>query len=163
MRKTNEAGIKLIKEFEGLRLEAYRDIVGIWTIGYGHTRNVKPGQKITEEEAEQLLKEDLARFEKYVDKPEWNWLNDNQFSALVSLAFNVGSFQTGLKGALLTKNPERVTERMALYNKAGGQVVPGLVRRRQTEILLFNTPVPKQNKKLINSALALFGFLSFVK
>jgi lysozyme len=163
MRKTNAAGIKLIKEFEGLRLEAYKDIVGVWTIGFGHTKNVKPLQKITEQEAEQLLKEDLSRFEKYVNKPEWAWLNENQFSALVSLAFNVGSFQTGLKGALITREPNRVTERMVLYNKANGQVVPGLVRRRQAEIELFNTPVRKTSKTFLATALSLFGILSFAK
>ena len=153
MRKTNAAGVALIKRWEGLRLEAYRDAVGVLTIGYGHTQNVTSGQKITEAQAEQLLKEDLTRFEKYVDRPEWNWLNDNQFSALVSLAFNVGSFGTGLITALNNKDPQRVTERMALYNKAGGIYFQGLANRRQSEIELFNTPTEKKNSWMKSAAL----------
>lgn len=90
--KTGQAGLSLIKQFEGCRLTAYKCPAGVWTIGYGHTAGVKQGQKITQEQADGLLTEDLQKYEKKVDKYDGRyWWNQNEFDALVSFAFNVGS------------------------------------------------------------------------
>ena len=134
--KINEAGLSLIKSFEGCRLEAYKCPAGVWTIGYGHTTGVKQGMKITLEEADKLLREDVEKFEKKVDKynSKYNF-NENQFSALVSFAFNVGNIDQ------LTANGTRslpvIREKMLLYNKANGKTLTGLVRRRKAEYDLF--------------------------
>lgn len=136
--KINEAGLSLIKSFEGCRLEAYKCPAGVWTIGYGHTAGVKQGMKITIEEADKLLREDVEKFEKKVDKynSKYNF-NENQFSALVSFAFNVGNIDQ------LTANGTRslpvIREKMLLYNKANGKTLTGLVRRRKAEYDLFGT------------------------
>jgi lysozyme len=138
--KTNQAGIDLIKTFEGLKLKAYQDLVGVWTIGYGHTKTAAPGQTITEAQAENLLRQDLARFEKYVaDLPGADKLNPNQFAALVSLAFNVGSFGNSLRAAIAAGDHDKIPAVIQLYNKAGGKVIPGLVRRRKAEAALFQS------------------------
>lgn len=134
--KINEAGLSLIKSFEGCRLEAYKCPAGVWTIGYGHTAGVKQGMKITLEEADKMLREDVEKFEKKVDKYNNTYnFNENQFSALVSFAFNVGSIDK------LTANGTRsitvIREKMLLYNKANGRTLSGLVRRRQAEYKLF--------------------------
>jgi GH24 family phage-related lysozyme (muramidase) len=144
MKTTNAAGLDLIKTFEGLKLNAYKDIVGVWTIGYGHTATAKQGQVITQAQAETLLRQDLKRFENYVNSlPGADKLNDNQFSALVSLAFNVGSFGNGLKTAIAT-NPEQVPYWIEKYNMAGGKVIPGLTRRRKAEAALYESGSEKK-------------------
>ena len=164
MRKINHAGIDLIKHFEGLKLTAYRDIVNVLTIGYGHTgTDVYAGQTITQQQAEALLQKDLERFEKYVFQlPGTDYLNDNQFAALVSLAFNVGSFGSGLKTAIAQKNIAGIAAKIGEYNKAriNGtvQVVSGLDRRRKAEVELFNKPALKKNSVSVK---ALFPFLIF--
>ena len=89
-KRTNKNGLLLIKSFEGLRLKAYKDAVGIWTIGYGTTRGVRPGQVITEAQAVQFLQEDLTRFEKSINEVVRVPINDNQFSALACFTYNVG-------------------------------------------------------------------------
>lgn len=137
--KISQRGIDLIKEFEGCRLTAYKDAVGVWTIGYGHTKNVKQGMKITQEQAEELLKEDLAEYEAKVEKyDKYNW-NQNQFDALVSFAYNIGSIDQ------LTSNGRRaiktISEKILEYKKAGGKTLEGLVRRRKAEKKLFDEPV----------------------
>lgn len=137
--KISQRGIDLIKEFEGCRLTAYKDAVGIWTIAYGHTKNVKQGMKITQEQAEELLKEDLAEYEAKVEKyNKYNW-NQNQFDALVSFAYNIGSIDQ------LTSNGRRaiktISEKILEYNKAGGKVLEGLTRRRKAEKALFDEAV----------------------
>lgn len=137
--KISQRGIDLIKEFEGCRLTAYKDAVGVWTIGYGHTKNVKQGMKITQEQAEELLKKDLAEYEAKVEKyDKYNW-NQNQFDALVSFAYNIGSIDQ------LTANGRRaiktISEKIPEYNKAGGKTLEGLVRRRKAEKKLFDEPV----------------------
>lgn len=138
--KTSAEGISLIKKFEGCRLAAYKDSVGVWTIGYGHTAGVKPGQKITQIQAESFLKDDLAKFErevmKYDDKYHWN---QNQFDALVSFALNIGNInQLTANG---TRNIQTIAEKMLHYNKAGGKAVDGLTERRKKEHELFIKPV----------------------
>ncbi|MBY0421805.1 MAG: lysozyme, partial [Parvularculaceae bacterium] len=90
--KTSDTGIALIKRFEGLELKAYQDVAGIWTIGYGHTGDdVKAGMKISEREAEELLRKDVKRFEDGVLRLVTVSLNQNEFDALVSFTFNVGA------------------------------------------------------------------------
>ena len=135
--QTSQKGIELIKQYEGCRLAAYKCPAGVWTIGYGHTgADVKQGQVITQARAEQLLKTDLAKFERHVMlfNSKYHW-TQNEFDALVSFAFNVGSINQ------LTANKSRtkiqIASAMWLYNKAGGKVLPGLTKRRQAERELF--------------------------
>lgn len=138
--RTSQAGINLIKQFESLRLEAYRCPAGIWTIGYGHTAGVRRGDRIDERKAEQLLAEDLRQFEDVVNR-ECPGINQNQFDALVSFTFNVGTGNF-LKSTLLKcvkANPENVNIRYELsrWNKANGTVLSGLIRRRKAEADLY--------------------------
>ena len=88
--KTSPKGIALIKEFEGLRLKAYKCPGGVWTIGYGHTAGVKPGMVISERQAEEYLKADIIAFEKYLNSLGLA-INQNQFDALISFIYNVGT------------------------------------------------------------------------
>lgn len=136
---TNDKGIALIKSFEGLRLKAYKALPTekYFTIGYGHYgADVKEGQTITEAEAEALLKSDLKKYEAKVNKySNYNW-HENEFSALVSFAYNIGNIDG------LTKKGERSREEIkkvwTSYSKAGGKELPGLLRRREAELKLFN-------------------------
>lgn len=134
--KTGQAGLNLIKQFEGCRLTAYKCPAGVLTIGYGHTAGVKSGQTITQAQADKMLVDDVERFErnvnKYYDKYRWN---QNEFDALVSFAFNLGSIDQLTAGG--TRNREVIAEKMLQYNKAGGKVLAGLTRRRQAEKELF--------------------------
>lgn len=142
VRRINAAGIALIKEFEGLRLEAYKDAVGVWTIGYGSTGDhVKPGMDITEEQAEILLLGDLDRFERAVSVMA-PVATDNQFAAMVSLAFNVGEGEGGFKTSTLRRkhnegDHEGAANEFARWNKAGGKILGGLTRRRAAEAALY--------------------------
>lgn len=142
MRKTNKAGVELIKSFEGCELKAYKDIVGVLTIGYGHTgSDVRLGQVITKEQAEEILKKDLEKFEAGVESAcAGVKLGDNQFAALVCFSFNVGlsAFNNSTMLKLLKKNNFlAAANEFERWNKAGGQVVAGLTRRRLAEKALF--------------------------
>ncbi len=134
--KTSQAGIDLIKKFEGCRLDAYKCPAGVWTIGYGHTAGVTAGQKISSAQAEAYLCADLEKYEKKVEKYEdrYRW-TQNEFDAMVSFAYNLGSIDK------LTANGTRsktvIAEKILLYNKAGGKVLAGLTKRRQAERELF--------------------------
>ena len=142
----NEKGLNLIKSFEGLKLEAYLCPAGVWTIGYGHTKGVKKGMKITKEKADELLMEDLQEFqngvEKLISKSPIK-LTDNQFSALVSFAFNLGL--TNLKNSTLLKkvsqnpNDETIRNEFMRWIYAGGKPLEGLKRRRKHEADLYFT------------------------
>ena len=134
--KTGQAGLNLIKQFEGCRLKAYKCPAGVLTIGYGHTAGVKAGQTITQAQADALLVEDVERFEKNVNKyyEKYRW-SQNEFDALVSFAFNLGSIDQLTAGG--TRSREVIAEKMLQYNKAGGKVLAGLTRRRQAEKELF--------------------------
>lgn len=139
--KTSNSGISLIKEFEGLRLNAYKCPAGKWTIGYGHTNGVKQGDSINEYQAEEYLREDLKIFENHVLKYDNIYhFNQNQFDALVSFTYNCGP--RNLKS--LTQNGKRtiaqISKRILLYNKSGGVVLRGLQRRRVKEKILFDIP-----------------------
>lgn len=136
--KTSEQGINLIKEFEGLRLTAYKCPAGVYTIGYGHTKGVSRGMKITEEQATAYLKTDIQASEKSVERwdSKYHW-TQSEFDALVSFTFNCGA--TNLKSLL--KNGQRTKAQIAatlpLYRKAGGKVLKGLERCRAAEKKLF--------------------------
>ncbi len=140
MMRTSQKGIDLIKSFEGCRLKAYKCPSGIWTVGYGHTSNVKPATVITKEKAEELLREDLKIFEKHVEtRCAHLKLNQNEFDALVSFCYNNGS--GGLNNLIRNRNKKQIADAMLLYNKGGGKVLEGLVRRRKVERELFLTRV----------------------
>ena len=137
---TSQNGINLIKKFEGCRLKAYKCAAGVWTIGYGHTAGVKSTNVITQEQAEQYLREDLEKFEKNVERYRYryNW-NQNEFDAMVSFAFNIGSIDKLTVDG--TRSKEVIAEKILLYNKAGGKVLAGLTERRKEEQKLFLTEV----------------------
>lgn len=142
----NNAGLSLIKRFEGCRLTAYQDSVGVWTIGYGHTSGVRKGQTITQAQADEFLRQDLQKFENYVNNPSYvpitASLNENQKAALISFAFNCG--QGNLKKLCFGRTASQIAANMPLYCKAGGKRLQGLVNRRAAEVALFNTPVASQ-------------------
>lgn len=134
------AGIQLLTAFEGCELTAYQDSVGVWTIGYGHTKDVHPGIKITQAEAEQFLKQDLGIFEDAVVDAVTVELNSDQFAALVSFAFNLGAgslFESTLLRVLNKGDFQRAANEFPKWNKAGGQALLGLTRRRLAERALF--------------------------
>jgi len=139
---TGTPGLNLIKKYEGLRLKAYQDPVKIWTIGYGHTGpDVKKGKVITEAEAERLLKQDLRKFEGVVNSKVTKKLTRNQFDALVSFTYNVGpeAFRTStLLKKLNNGNFPGAAAEFLRWNKAGGNILPGLTKRRKEEQALFN-------------------------
>ena len=136
--KTSVQGIELIKHFEGFREKAYQDAVGVWTIGFGHTGNVHPTDRVTPEEGEQLLAKDLQRFENFVDD-NFQGFKQNEFDALVALVYNVGSISraSGLYKALREKDYPEIVQRWNMYTKAGGRELLGLVRRRLSETSMF--------------------------
>ena len=136
----SKEGLSLIKKFEGCELEAYKCAAGVWTIGYGSTNDVKEGMEISQERADMLLLEDVEVFEESINKLVEVPLEQNQFDALVSWTFNLGS--TNLKNSTLLKvlndkDYEGVPAQIKRWNKAGGEVLQGLVRRREAEALLF--------------------------
>jgi lysozyme len=143
--KTNASGRSLIKESEGLRLKAYLCPAGIPTIGYGHTGDVKLGQQITEHQADVLLQYDLERFEEDVaHATRAIKLTENQFSALVSFAYNLGIqalLGSGLLRHLLAGRVSEAADAFLLWNKARVNgvltVLPGLEKRRAAERELF--------------------------
>lgn len=143
--KTSPAGIALIQEFEGRRLEAYKCPAGIWTIGYGHTSaagepTVTPGMVITKQEAVDILKRDLVKYESAVDRLVTVPLSQNQFDALVSFTYNVG--EGALSKSTLLKKLNRgeyaaVPAELMKWTKGGGKELPGLVRRRRAEAAMW--------------------------
>ena len=140
----NQAGIKLITAFEGCELKSYQDAVDVWTIGYGHTKDVHPGMTITQAQAEQLLQEDLEEFESAVEDAVSIDLNPNQFAALVSFCFNLGAgslFASTLLRILNDGDIHAAANEFPRWNKAGKQVLLGLTRRRLAERALFLSKV----------------------
>lgn len=147
----SERCLQLVREFEGLRLKAYKDPVGIWTIGYGITGSfVKEGDEWTKENAEEWLRRtcrDISRQLKMLPIT----VNQNQLDALVSFVYNVG-FALFLKSSIYTylvqKNNSAASKRLLLYIKGRSKgkliTLPGLVRRRWAEYRLFNEPVAKE-------------------
>jgi lysozyme len=147
LRQINQAGLDLIKSFEGYEkkiagstdVKAYRDIVNVLTIGYGHTgRDVKDGLRITQAQAENLLRGDLATAERIVTNAVKVSLSDNEYAALVSFVFNTGSLPgTTLLRMLNAGDRAGAADQFLRWNKAGGSVVAGLTRRRKAERALF--------------------------
>ena len=144
----SQRGIDLIKSFEGFRAQAYKCLATekYYTIGYGHYGpDVRFGQVITQREAEDLLRNDLNRFEAAVNKYYYNYeFNQSEFDALVSFAYNIGSIdQLTANG---TRSKAEIAEKMLLYVNSGGRRIEGLVRRRKMEHDLFlsdsATPAP---------------------
>lgn len=145
-KKLSLAGLSLIRQHEGLRLEAYKCPGDVWTIGYGHTLDVKEGDKITESQAIKLLLQDVERAEMAVNRLVLVELNQNQFDALVSLAFNIGA--GAFKRSTLLKrlnegNYLAAAAEFKKWRKGGGKVLPGLVKRRKEESELFLKPLRK--------------------
>ena len=140
--KTNQAGLDLIKHFEGVRLKAYLDTGGVPTIGVGHTKGVKMGQTASEAQVDAWLKEDLAHAEATVLKLVKVKLSDNQFAALSSFVFNLGEGQFA-KSTLLRKlnagDYNGAADEFLRWNKDNGKVIAGLTRRREAERKLFLT------------------------
>lgn len=130
----SENGKNLIKKYEGCRLVAYRCPSGILTIGWGHTNGVYEGQTITQYEADKMFDEDVKKYEYPVQ--QYTWLNQNQFDALTSFCYNCG--QGALEDVMTSGD---ITGTMKLYIHGGGQVLQGLVKRRNEEIELYNTPI----------------------
>lgn len=134
------AGLNLIKQYEGCKLYAYRDAVGIPTIGYGHTKGVKMGQAITQQQADKFLREDCADAERALNKLGINFRQE-QFDALVSWVFNLGVMRladsTMLKRIKANEADEAITDELVKWKKAGGVVLLGLMRRRCSEANMF--------------------------
>ncbi|MCQ9124346.1 lysozyme [Rodentibacter caecimuris] len=144
--KISEKGINHIILDEGERLMAYQDIVGIWTIGVGHTgfvdgKPVARGMTITKEKSREILKADLARFEKAVNANVKVPLTQNQFDALVSLAFNIGEgafSRSTLVRKLNAGDYQGASQQFLVWKNAGGKVSQGLLNRRKREKALFD-------------------------
>ena len=138
--KISVEGKELIKKFEGCELESYRCSADVSTIGYGHTKGVSDGDSCTQDEADQMLTDDLEEFEGYVDKLVTVDLEQNQFDALVSWVYNLGPTNLSSSTMLKVLNEEKYNEvpnQIRRWNKAGGNVLDGLTRRREAEALLF--------------------------
>ena len=138
--KVSGKGLALIKEFEGCKLTAYKDSVGVWTIGYGHTRSARQGMVITQAQADELLALDVAAHAAGVYKALQVKLEQHQFDAVVSLAFNVGV--SAVRNSTLMKMTNRGDVKPAAaqfdrWNKAGGKVLAGLTRRRAAERKMY--------------------------
>lgn len=141
--KTSQRGLDLIKQFEGFRSEAYRDVVGVLTIGYGFTSNVREGDTMTKAQANARLARELSGYELAVKVATDGQCNQNQFDALVSFCWNVGI--EGMQRSSVIKAHRRgdyqaAARAFSLWNKAGGKVWPGLTRRRAAEAALYLEP-----------------------
>ncbi len=136
----SKEGLSLIKKFEGCELEAYKCAAGVWTKGYGSTKDVKEGDTLTQEEADKLLLHEMNEYEGYINDNVTVDLQQNQFDSLVSWVFNLGpsnlKASTMLK-VLNNKDFNDVPAQIKRWNKAGGKVLQGLIRRREAEALLF--------------------------
>ncbi|WP_429130685.1 lysozyme [Ensifer sp. 4252] len=142
-RRINAAGLALVKQWEGLKTEAYRDVAGVWTIGYGHTSAagapaVTPGMVISEAQADDILRADLATFEERVLRLVKVSLSDNQFAVLVSFDFNTGRLgKSTLLNKLNAGDYDAVPAELMKWVNAGGKRVKGLVNRRAAEAGLW--------------------------
>lgn len=138
-RTVGAEGLKLIKNFEGCHLTAYKCPAGVWTIGYGHTAGVYEGMTITQEQADRFLIEDCQKSANYVDNaayvPLTDSLNENQRDALISFAYNCGA--GNLKKLCKGRTLIQIAAAMLSYNKAKGKILAGLTRRRKAEQALF--------------------------
>jgi len=157
--RINQATVDLVKEFEGLKLEAYFDPVGVLTIGYGYTNRagfgpgVSFGDVWTKEKAEEMLAETLVRFANEIRPLLKRDATENQFGAMLSLAYNIGTGAFSRSTCLKRFNAgdiEGAADALTWFNKAGGKVLRGLVRRREAERVLFLSDVPSRINKDTN-------------
>jgi lysozyme len=142
--RTSQRGIEMIKQHEGLRLKAYLDPANVWTIGWGHTHRVHPGQQITLEQAQAFLAIDIAVAEDCVNRNVTVALTQSQFDALVSFVFNLGC--GSLRRSTLLRHLNGGSHALASkeftrWNKAAGRVLRGLVRRREEEQMMFRESI----------------------
>ena len=140
MMQLSKTGIELLKHFEGCELKAYQDSVGVWTIGYGHTKGIYEGLEITQSEAEKMLVDELPEYEGYITDKVVPMLQQHEFDALVCWVYNLGP--TNLSSSTMLKKLnagefKEVPFQMKRWDKAGGQPLLGLTRRRNDEALLF--------------------------
>ena len=140
MMQLSKTGIELLKHFEGCELKAYQDSVGVWTIGYGHTKGIYEGLEITQSEAEKMLQDELPEYEGYITDKVVPMLQQHEFDALVCWVYNLGP--TNLSSSTMLKKLnagefKEVPFQMKRWDKAGGQPLLGLTRRRNAEALLF--------------------------
>lgn len=141
--RISERGVDLVARYEDCRLEAYTCPAGKWTIGYGHTEGVKPGDRLASvEEANELLRKDLEKYSAYVNEFAEKGiisfsLNQNQFDALTSFCYNCG--KGNLQNLVSGRDADTVGQKMLLYNKSNGKKLEGLVRRREEESALFKS------------------------
>ena len=138
--KISVEGLTLIKKFEGLELKAYQCAAGVWTIGYGSTKDVKEGDTLTQKEADNLLLHEMQEYEGYIKELVKVPLKQNQFDALVSWVFNLGP--ANLKASTMLKflnagDYHLIPSQIKRWNKANGKVLEGLIRRREAEALMF--------------------------
>lgn len=136
----SEEGKNLIKKFEGCELDAYKCAAGVWTIGYGHIKTAVEGMKIDQATANELFDEEIAEYENYVNTAVNVPLSQNQFDALVSWVFNLGNGNLNASTMLKVINSgdhAGVPAQIKRWNKAGGKVLDGLIRRREAEALLY--------------------------
>jgi len=132
--------LDLLKEFEGLRLESYQDIGGVWTIGYGHTKTARPDMRITKEGAEALLRDDIKWVTEAIERLVSAPLNDNQYAALVSFIYNIGAgafSKSTMLRHLNSKSYKLAGDEFPRWNKVKGVTVRGLTNRRLKEQELF--------------------------
>ena len=140
MMQISKTGIELLKHFEGCELKAYQDSVRLWTIGYGHTKGIYEGLEITQSEAEKMLQDELPEYEGYVTDKVVPMLQQHEYDALVCWVYNLGP--TNLSSSTMLKKLnagefKEVPFQMKRWDKAGGQPLLGLTRRRNAEALLF--------------------------
>lgn len=142
--KISQDGIDLIKYFEGLAVTSYQDVVGVWTIGYGHTKTAAPNQVISQFEAEELLREDVRDAELCVIESLDVDIAQHQFDALVSFVYNLGCINYNKSTLLQLINKGKIIEAVDQFRRwsyAGGKFLRGLERRRLAEAKLFSLPL----------------------
>ena len=136
----SEEGLSLIKKYEGCELKAYRCPANVLTIGYGHIKDVKEGDQITKEEANYMLQEEMIEYEGYVNDMVDVELNQSQYDSLCAWVYNLGptNFQSSTLLKVLNEGKyNEIPQQIKRWNKAGGEVLNGLIRRRLAEALLF--------------------------
>lgn len=149
-------GRALIKQFEGFRADAYQDVVGVWTIGYGFTRGVQPGQHMTAQQAEARLITELLGYEQAVLGGCTLAPNQNQLDAMCSLCWNIGIAGFLRSTVLRAHNrgdTQSASRAFGLWNKAGGREWAGLTRRRAAEAALYLEPMPGVVQRIVEGAI----------
>lgn len=140
-----DIAIEFIKKWEGVSLKAYKDSGGIWTIGYGHTSRVKHEDIITQEQADAFLKQDLFQASRAIVRLTDMHLNDYQYTALLSLVFNIGiaAYQRSTLRQVINRGElSKVSEEFRKWSKDQGRTVKGLLQRRKAEARLFMKGIP---------------------